>query len=182
MRNDGRQKDVVEASGSFQLCAGQKSGSEAVIHAMHAIFEADDTDAVLVIDASNAFNALNRAAALHNIRILCPVIATYAINTYRQPARLFITAEKRYICPNHSALNFERTSNVQCEAMLVCRLFQKLGSGGMSLAPLVQILGIFRTTRNAGLLQNQLKKKVSEKFSRKRLLMYECKGRSISGQ
>ena len=39
----------------------------------------------------NAFNALNRASALHNIRILCPPLATYAINTYRQPARLFIT-------------------------------------------------------------------------------------------
>ena len=74
-------KDVVEASGSLQLCAGQKSGSEAAIHAMHAIFEADDTDAVLLIDASNAFNALNRAAALHNIRVLCPVIAAYAIKS-----------------------------------------------------------------------------------------------------
>ena len=36
------------------------------------IFEADDTDAVLLRDASNAFNALNRAAALHNIRVFCP--------------------------------------------------------------------------------------------------------------
>ena len=87
-------RDVAEASGSLQLCAGQKSGSEAAIHAMHRIFEADDTDAVLLIDASNAFNALNRAAALHNIRVLCPVIAVYAINTYRQSARLFITGGK----------------------------------------------------------------------------------------
>ena len=30
-------KDVIEASGSLQLCAGQKSGSEAAIHAMHTI-------------------------------------------------------------------------------------------------------------------------------------------------
>ena len=87
-------QDVVEASGSLQLCAGQNSGSEAAIHAMHRFFEADDTDAVLLIDASNAFNALNRAAALHNIRILCPVIAVYAINTYRHSARLFITGGK----------------------------------------------------------------------------------------
>ena len=87
-------RDVVEASGSLQLCAGQKSGSEAAIHAMHRIFEADDTDAVLLVDASNAFNALNRAAALHNIRVLCPVIAVYAINTYRLSARLFITGGK----------------------------------------------------------------------------------------
>ena len=87
-------RDVVEASGSLQLCAGQKSGSEAAIHAMHRIFEADAPDAVLLVDASNAFNALNRAATLHNIRVLCPVIAFYAINTYHLSARLSITGGK----------------------------------------------------------------------------------------
>ena len=87
-------QDVIEASGSLQVCAGLKSGSEAAVHAMHSIFEADETDAVLLIDASNAFNALNRAAALHNIRVLCPPIAMYAINTYREPARLFIIGGK----------------------------------------------------------------------------------------
>ena len=61
---------------------------------MHNIFEVDNTDAVLLIDASNAFNSLNRAAALHNVRILCPTIATYAINTYREPARLIIIGGK----------------------------------------------------------------------------------------
>ena len=58
---------------------------------MRSIFDADETDAVLLIDVSNAFNALNRAAALHNIRVLCPILATYVINTYRQPVRLFNT-------------------------------------------------------------------------------------------
>ena len=87
-------QDIIEANGSLQVCAGQKSGSEAAIHAMHSIFEADNTDAVLLIDASNAFNSLNRAAALHNVRILCPTIATYAINTYREPARLIIIGGK----------------------------------------------------------------------------------------
>ena len=57
---------------------------------MHNIFEADNIDAVLLIDASNKFNSLNRAAALHLVRILCPTIATYATNIYREPARLFI--------------------------------------------------------------------------------------------
>ena len=74
-------KVVVEVSGSLQLCAGQKSGSEAAIHAMHTLFETDETDGVLLINVSNAFNALNRQAALHNIRVQCPIIATYAINT-----------------------------------------------------------------------------------------------------
>ena len=74
-------EDGLEASGPLQLCAGHKSGSEAGIHAVHNLFEADDTDAVLLVDATNAFNSLNRATALHIIRILCPPLATYAINT-----------------------------------------------------------------------------------------------------
>jgi len=45
---------------------------------MRDIFEGDDTDTVLYIDTSNAFNVLNRATALHNIRVLCPIVATYA--------------------------------------------------------------------------------------------------------
>ena len=69
-------QDVIDVCGSLQDCAGHKSGSEAAVHAMRSIFDADDTDAVLLIDASNAFNSLNRAAALHNISILRPAIAT----------------------------------------------------------------------------------------------------------
>ena len=67
--------DVIDASGSLQVCARHKSGSEAAIHTMHSIFDADETDVVLLIDASNAFNALNRATALHNIQVLCPTLA-----------------------------------------------------------------------------------------------------------
>ena len=52
---------------------------------MRNIFDADDTDAILFIDASNVFNALNRAAVLHNTGILCPTMATYARNTYKLP-------------------------------------------------------------------------------------------------
>ena len=70
---------------------------EATVHAMHAIFEADETDGILLIDATNAFNSLNRAAALHNIRILCLIISVFAINTYRIPARLFITGGKEIL-------------------------------------------------------------------------------------
>ena len=80
-------QDIIEPSGSLQVCVGFESRSEAAIHAMHNIFEADNTDAVLLIDSSNAFNSLNRAAALHNVRISCPT-TTYAINFYREPARL----------------------------------------------------------------------------------------------
>lgn len=87
-------REVMDASGSLQVCAGQKSGSEAAIHAMREIFEADETDAALLINASNAFNSLNRAATLHNVRVICPAIAIYGINTYRVPARLFVVGGK----------------------------------------------------------------------------------------
>ena len=83
-------QDVINASGAMQLCAGQKSGGEAAIHAMCNIFEEDETDVAILVDASNAFNSLNRAAALNNIRVLCPLIATYETSTYRVPARLFV--------------------------------------------------------------------------------------------
>ena len=102
---------MFEASGSLQLCARLRSGSEAAIHAVRAIFEADATDGVLLIGASNALKELNRATALHNIHVLCPVIAVYAINTYRQSIRF-----------KHSAFNYKSTIIFrQCEAMLVCR-------------------------------------------------------------
>ena len=57
---------------------------------MNTIFSAEEIDAVLLIDAKNAFNTLNRAAALH-ISILCSTIATFVINTYKLPVRLFTT-------------------------------------------------------------------------------------------
>ena len=44
-------REVMDASRSFQVCAGQKSGSEAAIHAMLEMFEADEMDAALLIDA-----------------------------------------------------------------------------------------------------------------------------------
>lgn len=63
-------------------------------HTMCRIFKADETDAVLLIDESNAFNALNRAAALHYIHVLRPVIAVLAMNTYSLSTQLFFSVGK----------------------------------------------------------------------------------------
>ena len=57
-------QDILESSGLLQVCSGHKSGSEAAVHAMNSLFQHEETDAVLLVDASNAFNSLNRAAAL----------------------------------------------------------------------------------------------------------------------
>ena len=73
------------------MCAGHKAGAEAAIHAMQSIFLEENSQGVLLIDASNAFNSLNRRVALHNVQILCPRASTILINTYRCPSRLLIT-------------------------------------------------------------------------------------------
>ena len=83
-------KDVIASVGSLQVCTGHDAGCEAAMHAMHSIFDEENTEAVLLIDAGNAFNAVNRKVFLHNVRIVCPEIATYVYNCYATSARLFI--------------------------------------------------------------------------------------------
>ena len=52
-------KDVEDAAGPLQVCAGQDGGCEAAVHAMRSIFQDADTEGCLLVDASNAFNSLN---------------------------------------------------------------------------------------------------------------------------
>ena len=82
--------DITEAVGSLQLCAGHDGGVEAAIHAMTSIFKDDECEGVLLADAPNAFNTLNRDACLQNVQHLCPAMAPIIINTYRHPAYLFV--------------------------------------------------------------------------------------------
>ena len=45
------------------------------------------------MDASNAFNTLNRQTALPNIQRLCPSLAIALINTYRAPSELYVDGD-----------------------------------------------------------------------------------------
>ena len=72
------------------ICAGQPSGTEAAVHAVRSAFQNDEIETVLLVDARNAFNALNRQTALHNIMRICPSLATILINSYRCPTELFV--------------------------------------------------------------------------------------------
>ena len=76
--------DIQEAAGSCQLCGGEIAGIEAAVHAVRQLFNNENTEALLLVDASNAFNSLNRANALANIRGLCPPFSTILINLYRE--------------------------------------------------------------------------------------------------
>ena len=84
---------IQKVAGTKQLCAGQSMGIEAAIHAMRDIYADDNTEAVLMVDASNAFNRLNRQAAIHNIEQSCPALAMIIRNTYGQPIDLFVGGE-----------------------------------------------------------------------------------------
>ena len=83
--------DVEEACGYLQKCSGSPAGLEAAIHAMQNIYEDDSTEGILMVDARNAFNSLNREAALHNVQYLCPALSTCLHNCYQAPARLFVS-------------------------------------------------------------------------------------------
>ena len=57
---------------------------------MRNLFGDDGVEAVLLVDASNAFNSLNRKAALRNIRIHCLVLALMLTNMYWTHSMLFV--------------------------------------------------------------------------------------------
>ena len=56
---------------------------------MQKIFCDENTEAILQVDANNAFNCLNRQSTLRSIQVLCPSFATVLINTYRSSTELF---------------------------------------------------------------------------------------------
>ncbi len=85
--------DIKEAAGPLQVSAGQIGGCEAAIHAMRLAFNNQKAEGALLIDAENAFNSINRTAALHNISILCPPFSRVLINTYRNPVRMVVPGD-----------------------------------------------------------------------------------------
>ena len=82
-------KEVIQAAVSLQVCSGQVAGVESAIHSKVDLFKSDNSAAVLQIDATNAFNSLNRNVFLRNIKVICPEISNFVINRYTLPSRLF---------------------------------------------------------------------------------------------
>ena len=54
-------------------------------------FSTKDTEGIPLVDVANAFNNLNRKAALYNMNFICPTLATILTNSYQSPNRMFIS-------------------------------------------------------------------------------------------
>ena len=75
-------RDLQEAIGSIQLCAGQDAGCEAAVHAIQHLFAGEETEALILVDTTNTLNRLNRQVTLLNCDKICPAMAHIIINTY----------------------------------------------------------------------------------------------------
>ena len=85
--------EIQAVAGSSQLCARQRSGCEAAVHAMTELFNNEQVEGLLLVDVHNAFNSLNQAVMLQNIQVTCPSLAVPVINMYRSDAELFVGEE-----------------------------------------------------------------------------------------
>ena len=52
-----------------------------------AVFDDPENEAILLIDAKNAFNVLNRRTALENVKALCPSLHVALQNSYSHPSQ-----------------------------------------------------------------------------------------------
>jgi hypothetical protein len=78
------------SSGSDQLCAGLRAGTDGAIHGVSTLYnELEDSDSdsgFLLIDANNAFNEINRINMLWTIRHEWPAGARFAFNSFHAMA------------------------------------------------------------------------------------------------
>jgi hypothetical protein len=86
-------REAKELCGIDQLCAGLEAGIEGGIHAIDELWrqhEEEEEWGFLLVDASNAFNELNRTSMLWTIRHEWPSGARFAFNCYRHWGTLVI--------------------------------------------------------------------------------------------
>ena len=83
-------QDLTSLGGNMQLCLGQKCGIEHAIHSLRYSFDDPENEAILLIDAKNAFNVINKRTAFENVKALCPSLHVALQNSYSHPSHLYI--------------------------------------------------------------------------------------------
>ena len=91
--------DLEETFSTDQLACGLKIGVEGAIHALSDVFDDNKEDGcgMLLMDATNAFNSLNRGTALWNARILWHRRSRFLFNTYGGFALFFVAGADKVI-------------------------------------------------------------------------------------
>ena len=64
--------DIQESAGPLQIMTRLKARAEAAIHSVWLVFEDPSTEAVILVDANNAFISINRKVALYNVQVPSP--------------------------------------------------------------------------------------------------------------
>ncbi len=83
--------DIIQATGSMQTCSGVEGGIEAAVHGIADAYNSENAEAILLVDATNAFNSLNRQTALLNLQYLCPPYYMFLNNCYKKPSKLYVS-------------------------------------------------------------------------------------------
>jgi len=69
------------------MCGKLKSTIETAIHAVRKSYK-DENRCLLLVDADNTFNKLNRKVSLENIKTVCVPMYRYLHNSYNTPTML----------------------------------------------------------------------------------------------
>ena len=88
--------DAEEVCGSSQLCAGVQCSIEGAIHSVRDMFNSNDWG-LLMVDARNTFNSINRSSLLWNVRILWPRASRFIFNTYRGHSPLIVNGSQEIL-------------------------------------------------------------------------------------
>ena len=102
--------DLEETCSTDHLAYGLKAGVEGAIHALSDFFDDNKEDGcgMLLMDASSAFNWLNRDTVLWNARILWPRCSKFPFNTYRGFASLFVAGADEVLCSREGTTQGDR--------------------------------------------------------------------------
>ncbi|XP_026392264.1 uncharacterized protein LOC113287662 [Papaver somniferum] len=85
-------KDIIAYLGSHQFGVGIPCGGEGIMHAANRLLELKGThctQTMLLVDFTNAFNLVDRATLIHEVRNHCPSISRWVEFCYSTPARLY---------------------------------------------------------------------------------------------
>jgi len=82
---------------TVDMCGTGIRHREAARHAVRKSYTEENSECLLLVDADNAFNKLNRKVSLENIKRLSPMY-TYLHNSYNTPTMLYLQNENHILC------------------------------------------------------------------------------------